>query len=520
MKGKRIGAWLITSASIVVLVLFVVSWYAQYRVKGLLTDHIVNTQEAEISFSLFAGDLFVNNAEFQVAAIPGKRIRNVTGHLDSLAITGLSIYRLLFKGAIDVDKVRIRTSELNIVVDQGDTLVDNEVTERTKKARKISIGSIDVRSISLSCDLYGSDTAHLSLASLLLKAGEFKLNYPGEGRYPHFLNSSIDLSGFRMDSSSGYALEVGSMTVEENATNVLIQEINFAPTLDLQKFATTLDFERDAFDMEFARVSIIGFDLEQLYASNAIHASAIRITNADVIVMRDKTLRDGPQPYRPLLGKLIRNLPPGSGVDSVVLSNWSATYHERADRDRGFGIIPFTSLNAICTGVRNSIEASAPMVVDAECTVFDDTPVTMHLTTDLQDTTDHFVVDARMGHMYFPVMNKAASPLADVRATAGDLQSLVFHMEADDRRAHGTVAMRYDGIKLTGGRIEKDRTISGLLSVVINAVVRNDSKGVDGKDRVGTFEFERRRDRAIFNYLWTGLKEGSKGMLLPKALTQ
>ena len=114
----------------------------------------------------------------------------------------------------------------------------------------------------------------------------------------------------------------------------------------------------------------------------------------------------------------------------------------------------------------------------------------------------------------------ATSPLLDVRATAGHLQSLVYHMEANDRRAHGTVAMHYEGIKLRGGRIEKDRTTSKLLSTVINALVRNDSKGALGKDRVGTFAIDRRRDRAIFNYLWSGLREGSKSMLLPKALTK
>lgn len=520
MNWKRIGAWLSTLVLIALFVIFAVPWYAQHRVKAFIEPYVSNPQHVEVYVDLIAGYLLVKNADIQVAAIPGKRIRKITGHLDSLAITGLSIYRFLFKRSVDVDEVRIRTSELNIVVDQADTLVGNEVPERKKKERIFSIDSFIISSTSLSCDLYGSDTSHFSLDSLVVKASEFTLNAPGADRYPHFLNSSIGLSGFRMNGSSGYALHVARMRIDENAANVQVQEVAFGPTMELQKFATTLDHERDAFEMKFGRISILGFDLEQMYATKAIHASALSVTDADVIVMRDKTLRDGPQPYRPLLGKLIRKLPPGSGVDSVVLSNWSATYHERADRDRGFGVIPFTALNAICTGVVNNSGANVPMVVDAESNVFDSTPVTMHLTTDLQDSTDHFVVDGVMGQLYFPVVNKASAPLADVKATAGVLQSLIFHMEADDRKAHGTVEMRYDGIKLTGGRIEKDRTVSELLSVVINALVRNDSKGAKGKDRVGTFEIERRRNRAIFNYLWTGLKEGSKGMLLPKPLTK
>ena len=80
--------------------------------------------------------------------------------------------------------------------------------------------------------------------------------------------------------------------------------------------------------------------------------------------------------------------------------------------------------------------------------------------------------------------------------------------------------MHYEGIKLTGGGIEKDRTMGKLFSVGINALVRNNSSGAQGKERVGTFAFERRRDRAIFNYLWSGLREGSKSMLLPTVMTE
>ena len=84
----------------------------------------------------------------------------------------------------------------------------------------------------------------------------------------------------------------------------------------------------------------------------------------------------------------------------------------------------------------------------------------------------------------------------------------------------GTVAMVYDGIKLSGGGMEKDRTLGKLFSVAINALVRNNSSGAQGKERVGTFAFERQRDRSIFNYLWSGLREGSKSMLLPKVMTK
>lgn len=521
MKRKRVWTWSIAFALLILVIVFAVPWYAEYRVKEMIAPYLTGTESVGISIDLLAGDIVFNNADVLVNAEPAKHIPKIKGYVDTLSISGISVYQLLFKRTIDVDQVLLRARDIQLVIDRSDTLlVDKSQKPKKKKDRTVRIGKFDLRTAALSGDLYAKDTAHISMDSLSVKGSAFTLDPSAADHGLDFLNSSIAMSKLEMEWSSGYALHLGRASVEKNGAMALFTDISYAPTIDLEKFATTLDHERDAFDLKFDSVAISGFDPQELIATRAVHAGEVRCVNADIIVMRDKTLRDGPQPYRPLLGKLIRKLPPGSGVDSIVLTNLSATYHERADRGRGFANIPFTELNAVITGVLNSTEAQEPMVVDAKCNVFGKTPVTMHLTTDLQDSTDRFVVDAQMGHLYFPVLNKASSPLLDVKATAGDLQSLVFHMEADDRKANGTVAMRYEGIKLTGGRIEKDRTISKLLSAVINALIRNDSKGAKGIDRVGTFAIERRRDRAIFNYLWTGLKEGSKGMLLPKLLTK
>lgn len=521
MKRKRIGAWIATLVILVMIAFVALPWYAQYRIEQVLRPYLVSPESAVVSVDLFQRSISVNSADVKISPDPAKGIPTVTGRLDSLSVSGISIFQLLFGHTIKIDGVRIRATDLKVITNEHDSVPGtSDNGDRAAGDRSVMIGSWDMWCTTTSLVVPGRDSAHYMLDSLVAHGNDLSLHTAGPDRYPHFMNSSLHLIGFTREGSDGYRLNVARVAAQNNGRTLTVHDIAFGPTIDLEKFATTLSYERDAFNMTFDSISITGFDLEQWYATKAVHANMVRVVNSDIIVMRDKTLQDGPQPYRPLVGKMIRKLPPGSGVDSLVLSNLSATYHERADRNRGFAAFPFTELNAVFTGVVNSKEAKEPMLLDADCKVFGKTPVNMHMTADLQDTTDRFVVDARMGYMYFPSLNVATSPLVDVRATAGDLQSLVFHMEADDRNAHGTVAMRYEGIKLTGGRIEKDRTVSGLLSAAINALVRNDSKGAKGIDRVGTFAIERRRNRAIFNYLWTGLKEGSKGMLLPKLLTK
>jgi hypothetical protein len=105
-------------------------------------------------------------------------------------------------------------------------------------------------------------------------------------------------------------------------------------------------------------------------------ADHVAIRSTTIEVLRDKTLKDGPQPYRPLLGSLFRDLPPGTGVDTIVVQNLDVAYHEQVDRGRGFARIPFHGIAAQVIGARNDqAYEKCELRVQAECYVFEKTPV-------------------------------------------------------------------------------------------------------------------------------------------------
>lgn len=520
MNRKRFIWWGIIVATTALVVRFAVPWYAARQVCAILAPYVVDMEDLDLRVHVVDGSFELKDVELRMPAGMYPRAPVLRGRVDAFSVSGISLFRLLFSNTFAMDEVRIRAGDILVEVEPRDTLSAPSARADEKKERTILIGRFDLQFTALVCRTFGRDSVLYTVDSLMLAGSAFHLDLHGADPYPHFANSSVAVSGLQLAHSSGYVLRVARAAVQNNGAAVLVTDIAFAPTTDLKAFGAAMDVEGDAFDLKCDSVALAGFDLEQWYATKVLHARTLHIGHSEVIVLRDKTVRDGPSTVKPLLGTLIRTLPPGSGADTVVLANWSATYLERTDRDRGYATIPFTALHAMATQVRYTNEGQLPMVLDVNATVFGTTPATLHLTTDLQDSTDRFVVDGRLGYMAFSAMNVASSPMFDVKATAGHLRSLAFHMEANDRRAHGTVAMHYEGIRLTGGGIEKDRTVGRLFSAAINALVRNDSSGAQGKERVGTFVLERQRDRAIFNYLWSGLREGSKSMLLPKALSK
>ena len=107
----------------------------------------------------------------------------------------------------------------------------------------------------------------------------------------------------------------------------------------------------------------------------------------------------------------------------------------------------------------------------------------------------------------------------DVRSTSGRIDTVMMHMDADKQRAKGRVRMAYHDLKLASGGKKRKEPLNMMKTVALNTLVQNDNLDKGGP-RPGQFAFERRQDRAVFNYMWSGLREGTKAILLPEVLTR
>ena len=78
--------------------------------------------------------------------------------------------------------------------------------------------------------------------------------------------------------------------------------------------------------------------------------------------------------------------------------------------------------------------------------------------------------------------------------------------------------MRYDGLRLDvrSSKAKKEQALfDPVFDALLNAVVRRDRMGRRKGDGWVNYTWERRRDRAVFNYLWAGVREGAKASMLP-----
>ena len=437
------------------------------------------------------------------------------GRLDTLRISGLSLTRLLFSQTVSMDGLLLRVTRPSLAF-SNDSLDAHLPAEVASEPWDLLIGSLSVQIGPGRVITTASDTITATGQGLHLFGNDLHYEWNAQLSRSDLRAERLRCStdSFALHFGNGYHLSFAELALDQDQGTLEVYGASVVQPQGQEQYSATLRYETDVIEARIDTLQIDGMDLSLGLADRVWSARRLSIPSGSITVLRDKTLPDGPYTFQPLLARLVRKFPLGSGIDTITLSNMDIRYRERADPSRGFAMIPFTGVSGSISGLRNVESDSAELFVRARCTSFKSTPVSLVLRSAVRDTMDRFSVYAVIGRLPFADLNPATGPLVDVRATQGVMDSLVYRMNADNRRASGKVIMSYDGLKVQSGGRQRKQAMERVKTVLLNSFVR-DADNKDLSYRVGEFSFERRKDRAVTNYLWSGLREGVKTVLLP-----
>lgn len=443
------------------------------------------------------------------------------GTLDTLLVDGISVFDLVFRRTLQAREVRAHATGLCLTISpEPGAAWEQPFSNDRPWALELDAFALRIqamRLITAKGDSLRLEDPGLSITGRSLRSGPAG---PSGGAQRSVNDLRVEVDSVFGSMVNGYAWSTGRCVFDQRNGVLHGGGVSFAPNMPTEQFSAAQRYEDDVIDARFAPFIIEGVDLDGMLLGKAPSARSVRSMGGDVLVSRDKTKPDGPAINKPLLARLIRMLPEGGGLDSLHLDSLDITYRERADLERGHAEVPFTGIRGFLAGLRNVRSDTASMVIQARCIAFDHAPVALELRTLVQDTTDRFHVKASIGAMPFTALNKATGPLVDIRATEGRMDSLIFRMTADRLRASGAVHMAYQGLKLSSGGRRRREPIDRLQTMVLNSLVHDEYRDGKGVPREGLFTFQRRQDRSLPNYLWSGLREGVKAVLLPEVLTR
>jgi hypothetical protein len=135
----------------------------------------------------------------------------------------------------------------------------------------------------------------------------------------------------------------------------------------------------------------------------------------------------------------------------------------------------------------------------------------------LNRNDDYFVAQGKLDAISGTAFNPMVENMMLVKIESGDVHSAVFYFTATDNASKGTLDLSYENLKAEVLKHKDPEKKSGAISFFANELINTNNLPDNKKYRQGNIYFERRKDKAIVNFLWNSVKTGIISTVAPIA---
>ncbi len=438
-----------------------------------------------------------------------------------LKVRNVSYWELFTEGNVKFHLIEIDRPLIQYYFKPVEEEVAENVVEEgqvTDLPSLIRVDSLIIRSAHGSTNDISGTRPAFNIGGLDINAHDLDLRSWRNGTLTYYIGAALvhawDLSA---ELPPIYDLNIADLAVAHPLGTTMAKGVRLVPRYGKHEYGAHVEQETDLFDIEVDTLLFTGIDVRRFMSEQELHMRRMEINSARAKVYRDKTIRDGEFIYKHLPVSGVRKIGISLRVDTVLLGNGRVEYHEKDKLGPEFGMVSFTDINGIITGVNNSSDAdtTSHLVAEASARVYDRTPVKMLYKASMASTRDAFTIDATVGSLPFSVFNRMTDDLLNVKATAGKIHSLHLVMNGNETKATGTLDLVYEELKIDLVPAAEKWHEGKLKNFFGNALVRSSNLPGDKRYRQGVFDVERRKNRAIFNFIWQAVKAGSVNTMAP-----
>lgn len=308
--------------------------------------------------------------------------------------------------------------------------------------------------------------------------------------------------------------EVDSLALDSQKGLFSASRIALLPQYDKTQYNMRVGDHSDWIYIDLHDINGSGVRLPFMLGEGMLRADALSVAMAEIESYKDRNQTQSAK-VKPTIYQSIQRIPLGIDISSILLEKVDINYQEVAKGRTVPGLVTFTDMKAIITGLTNRpADPLQQYEINAEGLLFGSGLLKATLSLPADSLHNRFSLRATLGAMPIMSANQVTEALADIRVTSGNIHSVSVEITGNTYQAKSVIDMRYDDIRVAIMKKNGDGQERVLLTTLANDMVLKKSNPQGGKLRVGDGEFERDPQKSFWNYLWKTSFAGLKKIFL------
>lgn len=407
----------------------------------------------------------------------------IDGFIPFLELEGISIFKLVFQGALDAGKLTLRGG--------------NWAIYRSAKPGHKTL-------------LFRSTEAAILLSRVKTRP------------YFFFESGEIILKDPILFSPAGfYSHKAGRLrfTSSKSSASLSLYETESMPRFRKHRSPRERKHRANWMSLKMDNLTCSGIDLKCLLQERRFHCQALTIEYPRWIIFKDRRMlqlpgkRTGKFPQQ-----WLHDLKLKMKIDRMNISQGRLNYNEQKISEKKTGILFFTNLNAAITNVSNFPEVivkNPSMDVTAQARVMDKGLLKIKLVMPINHKRNAFTLTGSLGAMDMRAFNAILAPNVHARIDRGTIDKMEFSVAGDNQSAGGKMKFLYRDLKVSLLKVAESgvHRKRGVPSFLTNIMIRSNNPRPGKPIQEGVIAFTREKPLSFFSYIGQVLLSGVKSVI-------
>lgn len=544
MKIRKIlGISLLSILVLLVFLFALVNPYLEKRVKATLQTYINTSPDRPYDYDyqsmnvqVLRGNIWLKGVQIKPRpGIADKLDQNkvafiIDAETDSVALTGLSIYQLLVKGAVKIDRILVSDVQFRYL---SNSLYQNPDTTKKEpfvlkdvfsdNLKQVTIGSFELRNINVFMDdIKTPDSLFVRFDSGRMVWRDIYTDTTIMGGLQPFTYSSLTLSArhFEGHMVKDHNIQVDSFSLSTADARIALHGVDFAP-LGFSFASKAKQPMRSVNAIAATDVVLTGLNFDRWMEHGRLDVRHIHANKPIVKVSMDHRW---PKPMfeRIFLSQRVRSIPIPIKIDTITADGGSIYYREIFNDGKPPLEITFSEARVEVINVCNDPKVLADhpdLVFTAAAKLLNSGQLVVRTVFPILDTLNSFDARIKIGSMPLTAFNPILEDQLKARLS-GQMNTLAMKFNANKYGAWGDFIFDYSGLKMQFYK-EKE-TKSGtkekknwLINSLVNPVLRTDNNRSSPNFKSGFIDYDRPLDVSFFGLVWQSIKDGMVSTLVP-----